>query len=113
MVIYPLNFIDQPNSWYPGEDRGDVARIYFYMAVMWEHLVLTDSLLGVGPSNELDGAWHGYLSPLIYFHFDDPVDDFERQRNDVIDFYQNNRNPFIDYPHLVELIWFDHEYIPD
>ena len=52
------------------------------------------------------------LSYLIQWHFEDPVDAFEIHRNNIIFDFQNNRNPFIDYPHLVELIWFDHQNIP-
>jgi hypothetical protein len=34
------------------------------------------------------------------------VDDWERNRNDIIYYnYQNNRNPFIDNPEYVSLIW--------
>jgi endonuclease I len=35
----------------------------------------------------------------------DPVDDFERHRNEVLYSYQGNRNPFIDYPEFANLIW--------
>ncbi|MFP4478854.1 MAG: endonuclease [Candidatus Izemoplasmatales bacterium] len=35
----------------------------------------------------------------------DPVDDFELNRNNVIYDYQGNRNPFIDNPEYVDLIW--------
>ena len=35
----------------------------------------------------------------------DPVDDWERQRNDVIQKWQGNRNPFIDHPDWVNTIW--------
>jgi hypothetical protein len=49
--------------------------------------------------------YHGKLSVLLIWHKKDPVDDFERNRNEVIYSYQNNRNPFIDYPEFVDLIW--------
>ena len=99
------------SGYYPGEDRGDVARIYFYMVTMWDHLVLGDNE-PTGDTFTVAGAEHGYLSALIDFHYDDPVDGFEINRNEVIFSHQYNRNPFIDYPHLVELIWFDHQNIP-
>ncbi|MDO9628296.1 MAG: endonuclease, partial [Acholeplasmataceae bacterium] len=47
----------------------------------------------------------GKLDVLLKWHLQDPVDDFERNRNDVIYGIQNNRNPFIDYPEFVEKIW--------
>ena len=46
----------------------------------------------------------GKLSSLIQWHFDDPVDDFEINRNEVIFGFQQNRNPFIDHPNLVNFL---------
>lgn len=100
-----------PMTYYPGEDKGDVARIYFYMITMYAHLQLRDAFAD-GETYTEEGAIQGVLSTLIMFHYLDPVDAFEHQRNDVIFTYQQNRNPFIDYPHLVELIWFNHPSIP-
>ena len=102
---------DGPMTHYPGEDKGDVARIYFYMITMYAHLQLRDAF-AEGETYTEEGAIQGVLSTLIMFHFLDPVDAFEHQRNNVIFTYQQNRNPFIDYPHLVELIWFNHPSIP-
>ena len=47
----------------------------------------------------------GDLATLLQWHIDDPVDDFERNRNNVIFGYQNNRNPFIDHPELVSYVY--------
>lgn len=78
-------------GWYPGdEDRGDVARIMFYLITLYSNLTI--STMG---SMEMFIEWHNL----------DPVDDFERNRNDVIYSYTNNRNPFIDHPHFVSIIW--------
>ena len=49
----------------------------------------------------------GKLSSLLQWHTDDPVDDYEINRNSVIYSYQENRNPFIDHPNLVNFIWGD------
>ena len=97
-----------PNGgYYPGDDhRGDVARILFYMATMYDFLTLTDDDLE-DTSNHYtpEGAMMGKLSLLLLWHREDPVDDFERQRNQVIYEFQGNRNPFIDQPAYVHLIW--------
>lgn len=78
-------------GWYPGdEDRGDVARIMFYMITLYTQLNITTM---------------GSMEMFIEWHYADPVDDFERNRNDVIYSYTNNRNPFIDHPHFASLIW--------
>lgn len=79
------------SGWYPGDDdRGDIARIVFYMITRYP---------------QLDIETLGTLAMFLEWHELDPVDDFERNRNEVIYSYQKNRNPFIDYPHFVNLIW--------
>jgi len=80
------------------EVKGDVARALFYMMIMYEELNLVDTAPGV--------LEMGYLSELLQWHLEDPVDDFEMNRLDIIFSEQFNRNPFVDYPHFVELIWF-------
>lgn len=83
---------ERGSGWFPGEeDKGDIARIVFYMNIRWN--------LSITPSNI------GSLQTFIKWHYEDPVDDFERNRNEVIYKYQNNRNPFIDHPWLVEEIY--------
>ena len=84
-----------------------MARIIFYMDVRYEgdngelDLEMTESVLST--SSKLPR--HGVRSTLLEWHKLDPVDDFERNRNDVIYSYQGNRNPFIDHPELVDYIW--------
>ncbi|MCK9537347.1 MAG: endonuclease, partial [Bacilli bacterium] len=57
--------------------------------------------------------YHGRLSVLLRWNKEDPVDNFERNRNEVIYGYQNNRNPFIDYPHFADLIWGEEYHVND
>jgi len=82
--------------------KGDIARILFYMAVMYES---SPDLELVNTPPELYQM--GLLDILIDWNTQDPVDDFERNRNEVIYTYQHNRNPFIDHPEYVDLIWSD------
>ncbi|MEO2063380.1 MAG: Ig-like domain-containing protein [Christiangramia sp.] len=78
------------NSWYPGDDwRGDVARM-----VMYVNLRYGDEF------NEV-----GSLELFLEWNREDPVSEFEMQRNDVIEGAQGNRNPFIDNPYLATMIW--------
>tara|TARA_X000000368_G_scaffold11173_1_gene8965 strand:- start:239 stop:1264 length:1026 start_codon:yes stop_codon:yes gene_type:complete len=94
------------------QDKGDVARIIFYMEVRYEggngeeDLEMTNDILFY--DNE---PIHGVRSTLLEWHELDPVDDFERNRNDVIYSYQGNRNPFIDHPELVDYIWGDQQQV--
>ncbi len=93
------------------EDKGDVARIIFYMVVRYEgdsgeeDLEMTESIL----SESSKSPSHGVRTTLLEWHELDPVDDFERNRNDVIYSYQGNRNPFIDHPELVDFLWGDQQ----
>jgi endonuclease I len=74
------------SGWYPGdEDRGDIARIVFYVLMMWETNI---NLIG-------------NLNTFLKWHEEDPVDDFEARRNQILYQHQNNRNPFIDHEELV------------
>lgn len=99
------------DSWQPRDEvKGDVARMIFYMAVRYEggindpDLELVEAVNSVNLTQEGKG-YHGKLSVLMNWHKEDPVSEFERNRNDVIYSYQNNRNPFIDHPEYVEEIW--------
>ena len=95
-------------AWLPPADvRGDIARALFYMDLRYDgdgeelDLVLSDcteDVLDDGRVNEL-----GYLSELLRWHMDDPVDEEERNRNDrICRMWQGNRNPFVDNPGWVE-----------
>lgn len=96
------------DSWEPRDEvKGDIARMMFYMVVRYEgnggtnddyDLELVDY---VGTS----GTEFGKLSTLLEWHNNDPVDEMDIQRNEVVYSYQNNRNPFIDHPEYVAKIW--------
>lgn len=86
------------------EEKGDVARMLFYMAVRYDgsdgpDLELNDKV------NNGKTRYMGRISVLLIWNRQDPVDDFERNRNDVIFGIQQNRNPFIDFPEFAEMIW--------
>lgn len=83
-----------------GSWHGDVARALFYMDFRYNNLALVDG----NPPDTTVGAL-GDLATLIQWHRNDPPDDFEMNRNNIIHTWQFNRNPFIDYPELVELIY--------
>jgi len=93
--------------------RGDIARALFYLDVRYEggthggtgaaepDLVLTDNQALIAASQTGSNeplAFMGMVSALYQWHLEDPVNDFERRRNDVVFGYQGNRNPFVDHP---------------
>ncbi|RXG31261.1 endonuclease [Leeuwenhoekiella palythoae] len=78
------------NSWFPGDEwKGDVARMVLYLNVRYGE----------------DYTKVGTLDLFLKWNREDPVSDFERQRNEVIEGAQGVRNPFIDNPYLATLIW--------
>ncbi|MDT8346454.1 MAG: endonuclease [Flavobacteriaceae bacterium] len=83
-----------------GAWKGDVARAVFYMAVRYNGL---DVVAG-NPANTVVGQL-GDLNILLQWHQQDPPDDFEMNRNNIIYNWQLNRNPFIDHPELAEHLW--------
>ena len=95
--------------WKPrNEDKGDAARIIFYMATRYEgegdepDLEMVDYFPADKYTNE---PVHALLSDLLDWHYEDPVSSFEINRNNIIYNYQKNRNPFIDHPEYVGEIW--------
>lgn len=107
----PTQCYTAPYIWEPRDEvKGDVARMIFYMATRYEgdsgepDLEVVD-WVNTAPNYD---SLYGKLSTLLQWHENDPVDDWERNRNDIIYYnYQNNRNPYIDHPEFVDLIWGD------
>jgi len=84
-----------------GSFKGDVARSVLYMQIRYNGL----SVVNGYPSTT---GQMGDLATILDWHRNDPPDDFEMNRNNVVYNWQFNRNPFIDQPDLVEYIWGTH-----
>ncbi|PWK18306.1 endonuclease [Xanthomarina spongicola] len=84
-----------------GGFKGDVARGVFYLAVRYNGLEIVN-----GFPDGMVGQF-GDLQTLLDWHRNDPPDDYEMNRNNIIYNWQFNRNPFIDQPDLIEYIWGD------
>ena len=118
------------SNWYQGPDgatgimevwnhrRGDVARAQLYMDIRYEggnhsatgfaepDLILTDNTGQIATTGgNAAVAYMGRLATLLQWHQQDPVDDDERHRNDVVWSYQGNRNPWVDHPEWVECVY--------
>ena len=86
--------------------KGDVARMIFYMATRYEGDNGEPDLEVVDHVNTYPNPEMGKLSTLLQWNAQDPPDDFERHRNNVIYYdYQKNRNPYIDHPGYIQSIW--------
>ena len=77
-----------------GDFRGDVARTVFYMYATYENLEVVEEL------DEKSYLQMGIRSVLLSWNEIDPVDDYEKQRNERVYAYQGNRNAFIDHPEI-------------
>lgn len=102
----PGNFYDNDSFEPHNRVKGDVARMLFYMAVRYEG---DDSFPDLELNNNVNNGsapLHGKMSILLKWHKQDPVDQIERNRNEIIyQTYQHNRNPFIDHPEWASDIW--------
>ncbi len=106
------------------EDKGDIARAIFYMVTRYKIYEEVDSNGTEAPAIKLveephaktsstmvpsdtkeNAAEFGVLSTLKKWNEEDPVDEFEMTRNNLVYNLQNNRNPFVDYPGLVNLLF--------
>lgn len=85
-----------------GSWQGDVARAVMFLAVRYNDL----ALIAGDPDNGTVGSL-GDLDLLLQWHENDPPDDFEMNRNNIVYTWQFNRNPFIDQPDLADFIWGD------
>lgn len=83
-----------------GSFKGDVARSVLFLDIRYNGLDIVNGFPTTTENGQL-----GDLNTLLDWHRNDPPDDYEMNRNNVVYTWQNNRNPFIDHPDLVEYIW--------
>lgn len=83
-----------------GSWQGDVARSVLFLTIRYNGLEVVNG----DPANTTVGQL-GDLATLLTWHRNDPPDDYEMNRNNIVYNWQLNRNPFIDQPDLVEYIW--------
>ncbi len=86
------------------EFKGDIARMYFYFATRYENTVAGYSFpMFNGTTDQVFTP--AFLTMLLTWHAQDPVNAREITRNNAIYARQNNRNPYIDRPELVQAVW--------
>jgi endonuclease I len=91
--------------WEPGDnEKGQVARILFYMDLRYESESELDLSLVTNKTTGLSFSL-GDKTALLKWHCAHNVSDEEITRNNKVQNWQGNRNPFIDYPELVEKIY--------
>lgn len=99
----------EPNDEY----KGDIARVYFYMATCYESYK-NGSGKERSPKNWKSDMLTSDVYPfftdwalkmLLRWAAQDPISEKEIKRNEGIYGIQKNRNPFVDYPGLEQYIW--------
>lgn len=98
---------DVSGGWYPGDEwKGDIARMMMYMYIRYGEVQCLPTNVGIGSSANTPDAM---IDLFLEWNVEDPVSDFERQRNTHHDsnqtYAQGNRNPFIDNAYLATRIW--------
>ncbi len=77
--------------------KGDVARAMLYFVVRYYDRDIRHGM-------DYASFWTKNIPLLLRWNRQDPPDDAERRRNDLIASYQGNRNPFVDDPALADRI---------
>ncbi len=77
--------------------KGNVARAIFYFIVRYSDRNIRQGM-------DYNDFWTRNVPMFLEWNRQDPPDDNERRRNDLIEGFQGNRNPFIDNPGLADQI---------
>ena len=85
------------------EYKGDFARSFFYMAMVYDDLPWVVNYMYRQNSWPTLQPWAYEM--LLQWSRADKVSQKEIDRNDEVEKSQGNRNPFVDFPELAEYIW--------
>lgn len=98
-----MSYITLAGNWYPGNEwKGDIARMIMYMYVRYPSQCLPNNV-GVGSSSYSN--YGDMPNVFLDWNAQDPVSQYEMNRNNILNTLQGNRNPFIDNPYLATIIW--------
>jgi endonuclease I len=91
------------NCFEPSDEyKGDLARVYFYMAVRYMNEFRCCDKSSTNKSKLK--PW--LVNELKEWNARDPVSSKEKSRNNNIEKIQGNRNPFVDHPEWINQIDF-------
>lgn len=98
-----MSYITIAGNWYPGNQwKGDIARLIMYMYVRYPTQCLPNNV-GVGSTSY--STFGDMPNVFLDWNAQDPVSQYEINRNNILNTLQGNRNPFIDNPYLATIIW--------
>ena len=88
------------------EFKGDIARAILYFVTRYENNVDGYSSFEMFNGTENQALEDWAIDMLLDWHYNiDPVDQYERDRNDAAYNFQGNANPFVDHPEYAYMIW--------
>lgn len=100
--LNPFRYTLKSQLFWPSKtSSGEVARILFYMALIYPELKLID-FENINYSRV--STVMGSLSEIKKWGVETPISEFEKRRNKIILKYQGNSNPFIEFPGLFEAL---------
>lgn len=89
--------------WYPGDEwKGDVARMMMYMYLRYQSQC---EPVDVGSGSTSYSPLGDMPNIFLEWNQEDPVSQYEMNRNLILQGLMGNRNPFIDNPYLATMIW--------
>jgi hypothetical protein len=101
-----IRYDDDPPGVHPADRlKGDVARALFYMDIRYDGQDGGPALTLVESEAEPGAGRIGQLCTLLRWNELDPVDLFERRRNEWIAKRQGTSNPFVEQPEFARVLW--------
>ena len=98
-----MSYITPAGNWYPGNQwKGDIARMIMYLYVRYPSQCLPTN---VGAGSTTFSNFGDMPNVFLQWNAEDPVSQYEINRNNILNTIQGNRNPFIDNPYLATIIW--------
>lgn len=91
----------------PVSMRGELARTFFYIAIMYPSNIWTPRGFMMMDTNSYP-VFNSYAAALLMeWHKSYPVSDSEHLKNEIGEKLQGNCNPFVVYPDLPDYLWGD------
>jgi endonuclease I len=92
----------------PESKKGEIARALLYMDVRYGSSDRLSPDFKLTDCPRVPYVDMGYLSQMLQWHFDNPPTAEEIERNNkVCTNWQGNRNPFVDYPELASVLYYE------
>lgn len=89
----------------PPSLKGDIARAVFYIATLYPCELWGSWGRSIFDNTAYPTLRKEWSEMYMRWHQDDPVDEQERQRDEMTRTLQGNSNPFVTHPDLADYLW--------